>query len=135
MFDIAPSELLVLGTVALLVIPPKDLPRAMRVAGYWVGRARSAARQFRSGFDTIVRDAEMQEMEKKWREENDRIMREHPATPDQIAMMPLPAPADPHADEGAAPPVLVAPPEIAPEVPPGPASVPVEHAAEGRTAP
>ena len=80
MFDVAPTELIVLGTVALLVIPPKDLPRAMRTAGYWIGRARGVARQFRSGFDTMVRDAELAEMEKRWKEENERIMREHPAT-------------------------------------------------------
>lgn len=80
MFDVAPTELIVLGTVALMVIPPKDLPRAMRMAGYWVGRARGVARQFRSGFDNIVRDAELAEMEQRWKAENERIMREHPAT-------------------------------------------------------
>ncbi|MEO5865879.1 MAG: twin-arginine translocase subunit TatB [Sphingomonas sp.] len=112
MFDIAPSELLVLGTVALLVIPPKDLPKAMRVAGYWVGRARGAARQFRSGFDNIVREAELQEMEKKWAAENERIMREHPPTPEQTVMMPLPAPIEHDAGEDA--PMLVQAPEVAP---------------------
>lgn len=81
MFDIAPMELLILGTVALVVIPPKDLPKAMRVAGYWVGRMRGVANQFRSGFDTMVREAELQDMEKKWAAENERIMREHPPTP------------------------------------------------------
>jgi len=68
MFDIAPTELLLLGAVAIIVIPPKDLPKAMRVAGYWVGRARGAARQFRSGFDNIIRESELHEMEKKWAE-------------------------------------------------------------------
>ena len=46
MFDFQPMELVVLGTVAILVIPPKDLPKAMRVAGYWVGRMRGVAQQF-----------------------------------------------------------------------------------------
>jgi len=92
MFDIQFNELLVLGAVALVVIPPKDLPKAMRVAGYWVGRARSVAQQFRSGFDSMLRDAELQEMEKRWAEENARIMREHPPTP---AMLMSPAPGDP----------------------------------------
>ncbi len=36
-------------------------------------------RQFRSGFDTMVREAELEEMEKRWAAENERIMREHPA--------------------------------------------------------
>lgn len=80
MLDIAPSELLLVAFVALVVIGPKDLPKAMRIVGYWVGKARGVARQFRSGFDSMVREAELEEMEKRWAAENDRIMREHPAT-------------------------------------------------------
>ena len=79
MFDIAPSEFLLVAFVALVVIGPKDLPKAMRVVGYWVGKARGVARQFRTGFDNMVREAELEEMEKKWASENERIMREHPA--------------------------------------------------------
>ena len=78
MFGIEPSEFMVLGIVALVVIGPKDLPRVMRVVGQWVGRARGMARHFRSGFDEMVRQAEMEEMEKRWASENARIMAEHP---------------------------------------------------------
>jgi sec-independent protein translocase protein TatB len=109
MFDVAPSELMVLGAVALVVIPPKDLPRALRTAGYWVGRARGLARQFRSGFDEMVREAELAEMEKKWRAENERIMREHPVSGlhlDAPAAEPMP-PTD-----GEAPPVMVEQPVL-----------------------
>lgn len=116
MFDVAPSELLVLGTVALLVIPPKDLPKAMRIAGYWVGRARGVARQFRAGFDDMLRDAELKEMEERWAAENARIMAEHPPT----QMLPLSdmtashaaknMVAEPDADDAA--PVLTAPPHV-----------------------
>lgn len=119
MFDIAPTELMLVGIVALLVIGPKDLPKAMRFVGYWVGRARGVARQFRSGFDSMMREAELQEMEKKWAEENARIMREHPPTAQQ--MLPM-APVVEHED---APPEYVEPPLIAtapeqPEVLPAP---------------
>lgn len=79
MFDIAPSEFLLVAFVALVVIGPKDLPKAMRLVGHWVGKARGVARQFRSGFDSMVREAELEEMEKRWATENERIMREHPA--------------------------------------------------------
>jgi sec-independent protein translocase protein TatB len=79
MFDVGYSELLAVAVVALLVIGPKDLPKAMRFVGQWVGRARGVARQFRSGFDSMVREAELAEMEKKWAEENKRIMQEHGA--------------------------------------------------------
>ena len=79
MFDVAPSEFLLIVIVALVVIGPKDLPRVMRTVGQWVGKARGVARQFRSGFDEMVREAELAEMEKKWAEENAKIMAEHPA--------------------------------------------------------
>jgi sec-independent protein translocase protein TatB len=79
MFDIGYAEILVIAVVALVVIGPKDLPRVMRTVGQWVGRARGMARHFRSGVDTMIREAELEEMEKKWRDENERIMRDHPA--------------------------------------------------------
>lgn len=99
MLDIAPSEFLLVAFIALVVIGPKDLPKAMRIVGYWVGRARAVGRQFRSGFDEMVREAELAEMEKKWKEENERIMREHPAVRSEPEALPapdgaLPAPAE-----------------------------------------
>jgi len=97
MFDVAPSELLLVALVALVVIGPKDLPRAMSVVGRWVGRARGMARHFRAGLDEMVRQAELEEMEAKWKAENARIMAEHPPHQPAIeaaAMTPLPKPAD-----------------------------------------
>ncbi|CAN5555755.1 Sec-independent protein translocase protein TatB [soil metagenome] len=85
MFDIAPTEFLLVAIVALVVIGPKDLPKAMRFCGYWFGRAQSVVRQFRSGFDSMVREVELAEMEKKWAAENERIMREHPVSPALMA--------------------------------------------------
>jgi sec-independent protein translocase protein TatB len=95
MFDVAPTELLLVAVVALVVIGPKDLPRVMRTVGQWVGRARGVARQFRSGFDAMIREAELEEMEKKWKAENERIMREHAEAPPTTELpAPDPAPAD-----------------------------------------
>ena len=78
MFDVAPTELLLVAAVALIVIGPKDLPKVMRAVGKWVGKARGVARQFRSVFDEMVRESELAEMEKKWAEENAKIMAEYP---------------------------------------------------------
>ena len=100
MFDVNPTELLLLGAVAVAVIPPKDLPRAMRFAGQWIGKARGMARHFRSGLDEMVRQAELEEIEKKWRDENERIMREHPlhdAIEHPVEPAALPAPEIDHA--------------------------------------
>lgn len=76
MFDIGASELLVLVIVAIVVIGPKDLPLALRTAGRWVAKMRSVSNHFRTGIETMIREAEMEEMERKWKEQNERIMRE-----------------------------------------------------------
>jgi sec-independent protein translocase protein TatB len=78
MFDIGATELLLIVVVAVVVIGPKDLPLALRTAGRWIGKMRRLSNHFRAGLDAMVREAEMEEMEKKWREQNERIMREHP---------------------------------------------------------
>ncbi|MEO6225532.1 MAG: twin-arginine translocase subunit TatB [Sphingomicrobium sp.] len=78
MFGVDSTELAVVALLALIFIGPKDLPRVLRTVGYWVGRMRGMARHFTSGIESIVREAELEEMEKKWREENERIMRLHP---------------------------------------------------------
>jgi sec-independent protein translocase protein TatB len=93
MFDVAPTELLLVAVVALVVIGPKDLPRAMRVVGNWVGKAKGMARHFRSGFDNMMRESELEEMEKKWKEENARIMAANP--PPATNVPALEAPVDP----------------------------------------
>ena len=103
MFDIGYTELLVIAIVALVVIGPKDLPRVMRTVGQWVGRARGMARHFRSGIDTMMREAELEEMEKKWREENERILRDHPFANPMADPLALGAPAEPPSEPEAPP--------------------------------
>ena len=105
MFGVDSSELAVVAILALIFIGPKDLPRVMRTVGYWVGRARGMARHFTSGIENMVREAELEELERKWREDNDRIMRQHP--PD--AHYPEPGEPDPM------PPVADAPQSAADE--------------------
>jgi len=79
MFGIDWQELLVIVIVAVLVIGPKDLPLAMRTAGRWIAKVRRVSGHFRTGLETMIREAEMEEMEKKWAEQNKKIMAEHPA--------------------------------------------------------
>jgi sec-independent protein translocase protein TatB len=78
MFGVDSSELAVVAILALIFIGPKDLPKVLRSVGYWVGRVRGMARHFTSGIESMVREAELEEMEKRWREENERIMQLHP---------------------------------------------------------
>jgi sec-independent protein translocase protein TatB len=131
MFDIAPSELLVVAVVALLVIGPKDLPLALRTAGRWMGKVRRMSNHFRAGVETMIREAELAEIEKEWRERNARIMAEHPDAETLDADLPphkgepvlepldMPAPLDAATAEAARMRPVPEQPEGEPELPLG----------------
>ena len=112
MFGIDWQELLVIVFVAAVVIGPKDLPRAMRTAGKWIGKVRRTSNHFRAGIEAMIREAELEEMEKKWAEQNARIMAEVPQVDlSDHEMRPLPSPS---ADAKAAALPPEAPAEAAP---------------------
>lgn len=106
MFGVDTSEFIIVAIAALLFIGPKDLPAALRALGRFIGKVRGMARHFNSGIEAMMREAELEEMEKTWREENERIMREYPAVASDFAAeaqdqppLPLEPPADdPSAD-------------------------------------
>lgn len=79
MFDIGAAELLVIIIVAVLVIGPKDMPLALRHAGRWIGKVRRVSSHFRTGVDAMVREAELEDMEKKWKAQNEAIMKQSAA--------------------------------------------------------
>ena len=101
MFGVDSSELIVVAVLALLFIGPKELPRAMMTVGRWVGQMRGYARHFTAGIENVIREAELEEMEKKWREENQRILAEYPADADY---------PDPQPDAGEVPVMTSLPP-------------------------
>ena len=94
MFGIDSGEFVVIAIVALVVIGPKDLPRVMRMVGQWVGKARAMTRHVRSGFDAMMREAELEEMQKAWDAQNAAIIAStqipHPFPP-APQMLPLDA--------------------------------------------
>lgn len=57
--DIGFIEMAVIAIIALLVIGPKDLPKAIRTVTQYASKARELAREFRSGLDDIVRETEL----------------------------------------------------------------------------
>ncbi|HEY2835843.1 MAG TPA: Sec-independent protein translocase protein TatB [Rhizomicrobium sp.] len=63
MFDLFSwSHILILLTVALVVVGPKDLPRLMNIAGRWAGKARNMANEFKKSFDDMARQSELDEL-------------------------------------------------------------------------
>lgn len=67
MFDVGFFELLLIGVVALLVVGPERLPKVVRTAGMWVGRAR---RFVRSVKDDIDREIQAEEYKRLLEEQN-----------------------------------------------------------------
>jgi sec-independent protein translocase protein TatB len=99
MFGIDWQELLVIVFVAVLVIGPRDLPKAMRTAGRWIGKIRRTSNHFRAGVEAMIREAELEEMEKKWAEQNAQIMAQVPQIDlSDHEMKPLPKSGAPATD-------------------------------------
>ena len=65
MFDFDFGKLLIFGIVALAVIPPKDLPRVMRVVGQALGRMRRMAGEFQGQFRDAMREVELDSVKKE----------------------------------------------------------------------
>ena len=65
MFDIAWSEMVLIGAVALVVIGPKDLPKALRTVGQTVARVRRMASEFQGQFNEAMREAELSDLKKQ----------------------------------------------------------------------
>jgi sec-independent protein translocase protein TatB len=64
MFEIGWTELLLIAVVAIVVIGPKDLPRAMRVVGQWTARMKRMARDFQGQFNEALKEAELDGVQK-----------------------------------------------------------------------
>jgi sec-independent protein translocase protein TatB len=64
MFDFAWSELALIAVVALIVIGPKDLPRAWHTLGVGGRKARAIAREFQGSIEDLVREAELDEVKR-----------------------------------------------------------------------
>ena len=62
MFDIGWQELFILAVLAIIVVGPKDLPRAIQTVTHWIRKARSMARDLQDGLDDVVREAELDDI-------------------------------------------------------------------------
>jgi sec-independent protein translocase protein TatB len=59
------TEIIALAVLALLVVGPKDLPLMMRKLGKWMAKLRAMANEFRTGFDELARQAELDELKRE----------------------------------------------------------------------
>lgn len=65
MFDLSWTEMLVVAAIAIIVVGPKDLPKALRTIGRWVGKAKRMARDFQNQFNDVLREAEIDTIKKE----------------------------------------------------------------------
>ena len=71
MFDIGWAEMMFVVIIAVLVIGPKDLPRAISTIGKYIRKARSMARDFQSGIDDLAKDTELDQIKKDLQQSTD----------------------------------------------------------------
>jgi sec-independent protein translocase protein TatB len=64
MFEIGWTELVLIAVVAIVVIGPKDLPRAMRTVGQWAARLKRMGREFQGQFNEALKEAELDGVQK-----------------------------------------------------------------------
>jgi sec-independent protein translocase protein TatB len=137
LFDIAWPELMLIGVIALIVIGPKDLPAALRVAGVWMRKARMLSREFQSSVEQMIRDAELDDMRQQLKKATDFDLNQEfqktvdptgelaqsikpPEIPDFFEAPPLPMPELAHTDASvtASSEIATAEPEVAALPPP-----------------
>jgi sec-independent protein translocase protein TatB len=63
--EVGVPELLVIAAIALIVVGPKDLPILLRKLGRFVAHMRGMAAEFRSSFDELARQSELEELRKE----------------------------------------------------------------------
>ena len=65
MFDIGWQELFIVAILALLVVGPKDLPKALRLVTTWIRKLKGMAREFQGGVNDMIRESELDELRKE----------------------------------------------------------------------
>lgn len=59
MFDIGLSEIMIIAIVALVVLGPERLPKAARLAGFWVRKARAQWYTVKAELESEMADEEL----------------------------------------------------------------------------
>jgi sec-independent protein translocase protein TatB len=63
--DAGVEEIALIAAVALIVVGPKDLPPLLRKVGQFTAKMRGLAVEFRSSFDELARQSELDELRKE----------------------------------------------------------------------
>jgi sec-independent protein translocase protein TatB len=77
MFDIGLSEILIVAIVALVVLGPERLPKAARLAGFWVRKARSQWYAVKAELESEMADEELKNSLKESMADLQKTLNEH----------------------------------------------------------
>jgi sec-independent protein translocase protein TatB len=72
-FGIDGAKLIVIALVALVVIGPRDLPRALAKLGKTIGNLRRMADRLRYQFDEMIKDTGLDEVQSELRSVRDDL--------------------------------------------------------------
>jgi len=65
MLDIGWTEIAIIAILAILVIGPKDLPKAMRSIAKIIGKTKAMMREFQNNLDEMIKETELDEVKKQ----------------------------------------------------------------------
>jgi sec-independent protein translocase protein TatB len=85
--QIGSSELLLIAVIALIVVGPKDLPILLRKVGQFIARLRGMANDFRTSFDDMARQSELEDLRREVAAMRDAATAESNALNDQVAQL------------------------------------------------
>ena len=64
MFDIGWQELFIIAAIAIIVVGPRDLPRALKSISGYISKAKSMVRELQSGIDEVAREVDLENIRK-----------------------------------------------------------------------
>ena len=65
MFDIGWTEILILATVSLFVIGPKEIPKFLSLIGKMIGKIRGISRDLQDSVDDAIKNSELEDIKKE----------------------------------------------------------------------
>jgi sec-independent protein translocase protein TatB len=65
MFDIGWTEMVLIIVVMIIVIGPKELPRALHTLGQWIGKVRAVSRQFQESIENMAHQSGLDDVRKE----------------------------------------------------------------------
>jgi sec-independent protein translocase protein TatB len=65
MLDIGWTEIATIVILAILVIGPKDLPKAMKSVAKMIGKVKAMMREFQNNIDDMIKETELDEVKKQ----------------------------------------------------------------------